>query len=156
MVFISLIYLSACSNNSSSSDQVGLIEPNFDSPFSWATTKQYTDIAGQSCGPADNCICIYLNQEIAGVSYTGFAVRSDNNDFNIKIYSSDGGATYTVNLKIGSTVASCDINAGDLFFSGPTITDGFASADFKTGNICSTSYTYSSGTGTDDIVAPVY
>ncbi len=155
LVFISLVYLSACSDDSSDSTTVGLIAPNFDSPYTWAVTKQYTDLgtAANDCS-GDNCICVYINEEIAGVSYTGFAVRSNNNDFNIKIYSSDSGSTYTVVLKDGTTNASCsNVPAATIFSSLPSVdSNNFASATFTNNIICSSAYTY----GGSNIVAPGY
>lgn len=156
-IILSLGFLITCSDSGSGDVDTGFIELDFDTSYTWGTNKYYTDLAGQNCNPSNDCICIYIDEEINGVSYTGFAVRDANNDFNIKIYSSDGGTTYTVILKDGSNTVSCSgIAAGYIFNTGPTITSGFASADFTANPICSSAYKYSAGIGTDDIAAPVY
>jgi hypothetical protein len=151
-MILSLAFLSACSDSSSDDVDTGFIELDFDTSYSWDATKAYDALAGQTCSGND-CICIYIDEEIDGVSYTGFAARSDDNSFNIKIYSSDWGTSYTVNLKVASTTASCSSNAGAIFSYGPSEdTSGFMTATFINNEICSSGYYY----GSNNIVAPIY
>jgi hypothetical protein len=152
---LSLAFLSACSDSSSNGVDIGFIALDFDTSYTWDSTKGYTDLgkAAYTCS-ADSCICIYIDNTIDGVSYTGFAVRNIDNDFNVKIYSSDGGSTYSVLLKDGSTTVSCTgQTAATIFSSGPTVANGFATATFQSTLVCGdTSYNY----GGNNITAPVY
>ncbi len=152
-IILTLFSLTACSDSSSDNGDVGYVELDFDTTYSLGGNIKEYNIAGENCGADDSCICIYISEEIDGVTYTGFAVWKPANDFKIKIYSSDGGSTYSVNLKYGATSASCSINSGSLFSYGPSEdTSGFMTATFINSEICSSGYFY----GSNNIVAPIY
>jgi hypothetical protein len=155
---LSLAFLSACTDSSSNDVDTGFTALDFDTSYTWDSTKEYTNLGktgtAYTCSAADSCICIYIDKTIDGVNYTGFAVRNIVNDFNVKIYSSDGGSTYSVFLKDGSTTVSCTgQTAATIFSSGPTVANGFATATFQSTLVCGdTSYNYGGG----NITAPVY
>ncbi len=84
----------ACSGSSSSSTEVGYVDPGLDSVKQLITNKKYSfsdssiSSVCPSCGPSDSCSAIIFSGTLSDVAYSGVAVGLDatHPNFSMKVY----------------------------------------------------------------------
>jgi|GEM_PF-4627792 len=146
LLFICIVSALGCAGNFDSSTTKGFVTMDFDTTYTWtpANAKEYTGVAGNSCGPNDSCLIVYYSGTLSDTAYTGLALKDDTNTFNLEIFKTASAAEYTVVFKDGNSIYNCTALPGYIFTTEPSDgdSDGYADGQFTGNTICGSGQTY--------------
>lgn len=103
---LSALFIISCSNDGGDDTETGYVDPGSWSGKFISPIKEYS-IAGESCGPDDQCNAIIYRNKLNDTNYTGIAVNDGHSStppsFNLKIY----WEATTIPTGAGLTLNSC-------------------------------------------------